>query len=165
MAQNVLTGDKEVMKVLKELSKPTARRRAMMTGLRESAKVAVKTVKAGIPSQYKGARRGVKWRALKVRESKEAAVKFGGVGKRKAGKKQRDADRPGVGLDAPNIHWAFLGTNDRRHKTTPFRFTGRMQALLDPVIVLVSPGVPTMVLKMREGAKKGVIKEVAKAKR
>lgn len=162
-ASDVLTGDKKVLRMLGKLAKPTARRRVMMAGLREAAKHGNKHVKSQIDSDEKEIRKAIKWRALKTTESKEAAVKFGaGVGKRKVSTKQREG-RPGVGIGVNNIHWWFMGTRARVNKNG--RSTGAMPAQEDPVIVLVSGAVPAMILLTREGAKKRLVKELAKAKR
>lgn len=161
-ASDVLTGDKKVLKTIAKLTKPTARRRAMMVGLREAAKHGNKYVKNQVSADNKEIRKAMKWRALKTTESKEAAVKFGaGVGKRKVSFKERDG-RPGVGISANNIHWWFMGT--RKRVTKSGKATGAMTPQEDPVIVMVSPAVPTMLILTREGAKKGLMKELAKAK-
>ncbi len=54
-----------------------------------------------------------------------AEAKIGaGVGKRAATSVQNRTGRPGVGIDARNVHWWFLGTKDRYTGTRRSR-TGR----------------------------------------
>jgi len=160
---SIITGDKQVLRILKHLQSPTARRRAMMSGLVPAGRVGAKHAKGQIPTEYKGVRAAMKSRAMKVRESKEAAVKIGaGVGKQRP-VKTRGANRPGVGISSANVHWWFLGTTQRQTKSG--KSTGAMPAQEDSVGLLMSGAASSMIIAARRGAKKGVDREVAKGKR
>jgi len=107
-------------------------RRICRKALAELAKTSVKKIKATIPGRVRGIRKAIKWRHKKARYSKYGPeVKVGaGVGKQKqtageATTTKNRKGRPGVGFDARNIHWWFLGTDKRYTGTKRVRRGGK----------------------------------------
>lgn len=88
-----------------------------------------------------------------------AEAKIGaGVGKRAATSVQNRTGRPGVGIDARNVHWWFLGTKDRYTGTRRSRtgrkdtgkrkrFTGKMPPQDRPISVLFNANGTVRVLR------------------
>ncbi len=88
-----------------------------------------------------------------------AEAKIGaGVGKRAATSVQNRTGRPGVGIDARNVHWWFLGTKDRYTGTKRSRtgrkdtgkrkrFTGKMPPQERPISVLFNANGTVRVLR------------------
>jgi len=100
--------------------------------LAEVGKFGVKKIKGQVPGRYRGVRKAIKWRQKKLRYNKgQPSVKIGaGVGKAKATgeattQKNNRQGRPGVGFDARNIHWWFLGTKQRTTGTKRKRVGGK----------------------------------------
>lgn len=118
---------KNVRRLQEALPKKIARK-----ALAEVGKVGVKKIKGEIPGRYRGIRRAIKWRQKKLRHNKgQPSIKIGaGVGKAKAQgeattQKNNREGRPGVGFDARNIHWWFLGTKQRTTGTKRKRIGGK----------------------------------------
>jgi hypothetical protein len=106
---------KNVRRLQEALPKKIARK-----ALAEVGKFGVKKIKGQVPGRYRGIRKAIKWRQKKLRYNKgQPSIKIGaGVGKAKAQgeattQKNNREGRPGVGFDARNIHWWFLGTKQR----------------------------------------------------
>ena len=100
--------------------------------LAEVGKLGVKKIKGEIPGRYRGVRKAIKWRQKKLRYNKgQPSIKIGaGVGKTRAQgeattQKNNREGRPGVGFDARNIHWWFLGTKQRTTGTKRKRIGGK----------------------------------------
>jgi hypothetical protein len=99
--------------------------------LAEVGKLGVKKVKGAIPGRYRGVRKAIKWRQMKLKFNRgQPSIKIGaGVGKARKGdattQKNDRSGRPGVGFDARNIHWWFLGTKQRTTGTKRKRIGGK----------------------------------------
>jgi len=100
--------------------------------LAEVGKFDAKKIKGQVPGRYRGVRKAIKWRQKKLRYNKgQPSIKIGaGVGKAKAQgeattQKNNREGRPGVGFDARNIHWWFLGTKQRTTGTKRKRVGGK----------------------------------------
>ena len=118
---------KNVRRLQEALPKKIARK-----ALAEVGKFGVKKIKGEIPGRYRGIRKAIKWRQKKLRYNKgQPSIKIGaGVGKTKAQgeattQKNNREGRPGVGFDARNIHWWFLGTKQRATGTKRKRIGGK----------------------------------------
>ena len=118
---------KNIRRLQDALPKKIARK-----ALAEVGKVGVKKIKGEIPGRYRGIRKAIKWRQKKLRYNKgQPSIKIGaGVGKAKAQgeattQKNNREGRPGVGFDARNIHWWFLGTKQRTTGTKRKRIGGK----------------------------------------
>ena len=118
---------KNVRRLQEALPKKIARK-----ALAEVGKLGVKKIKGEIPGRYRGIRKAIKWRQKKLRYNKgQPSIKIGaGVGKAKAQgeattQKNNREGRPGVGFDARNIHWWFLGTKQRTTGTKRKRIGGK----------------------------------------
>lgn len=112
---NAVQLKKNIQRLQKEFPRKICRK-----ALAEVAKTSVKKIKATVPGRVRGVRKAVKWRHKKARFTKAGPeVKVGaGVGKQKklaaeATSTKDRKGRPGVGIDAKNIHWWFLGTKKR----------------------------------------------------
>ena len=118
---------KNVRRLQEALPKKIARK-----ALAEVGKLGVKKIKGEIPGRYRGVRKAIKWRQKKLRYNKgQPSIKIGaGVGKAKVQgeattQKNNREGRPGVGFDARNIHWWFLGTKQRTTGTKRKRIGGK----------------------------------------
>ena len=160
---SVITGDKQLNKLLRTM-RGTAARRATNLGMRKAGQQLAKDIKATIPSRYKSVRKAVGWRNLKVREAPDGGAKVGGaVGKKKNKTTQKDRKgRKGVGIDARNIHWWFMGTGQRKTKTG--RRTGAMPPQGEPISVLASRKNSQTMGILRTWVWTGIKKEIAKGK-
>jgi hypothetical protein len=102
--------------------------------LAEVGKLGVKKVKGSIPGRYRGVRKAIKWRQMKLKFNRgQPSIKIGaGVGKARKGdattQKNDRSNRPGVGFGPQNIHWWFLGTRKRTTGTKRKR-AGRQKKL------------------------------------
>ncbi len=122
----IVTGDKQLEKRMAALSGKELRaasRKAIGKGLR----IVAKAMKAEVPSPYKDAKKAIGSRFNKKggpnRDQVQAKAGAGvGISKkamRKRAEKQKakrkeQGKKSGVGLGAPNIHWAILGTGLRK---------------------------------------------------
>ena len=118
---------KNVRRLQEALPKKIARK-----ALAEVGKFGVKKIKGQVPGRYRGIRKAIKWRQKKLRYNKgQPSIKIGaGVGKAKVQgeattQKNNREGRPGVGFDARNIHWWFLGTKQRTTGTKRKRIGGK----------------------------------------
>ena len=118
---------KNVRRLQEALPKKIARK-----ALAEVGKFGVKKIKGEVPGRYRGIRKAMKWRQKKLRYNKgQPSIKIGaGVGKAKVQgeattQKNNREGRPGVGFDARNIHWWFLGTKQRTTGTKRKRIGGK----------------------------------------
>lgn len=170
-------GVAEVLKVLDGLKLSIANKIAR-PALNKAASRGAKIVKAKIPSRYKSVRKAIGWRPGKAKYNQGVvSSKVGaGVGQNKkdgGGKRTirratstRDrTGRKGVGIDGRNVHWWFMGTDDRftgtkRAKGKTFigeargkritlknriekgnngqRYTGKMPAQEQPITVILN---------------------------
>lgn len=156
-----VSGVQELERAFRELSKGMANR-IVRPGLAKAGRLAVKKVKAAVPSRYKGVRKAIKSRSIKTKyNSGVAGVKVGGGVSRKRGEKQGDrSGKKGVGIGARNVHWWFLGTRQRRTKNG--RRTGRMPIMMDGVSDIVNQSKSEIVAIIRAGIKAGIDKEAAR---
>lgn len=139
-----VTGTDELHRQFERLRRGASRivRRAVSKSAQSSAsgirsRIANPSVRATIGS-----------RLAKTHGDSVAEAKIGAsVGKRAATSVQNRTGRPGVGIDARNVHWWFLGTKDRYTGTRRSRtgrkdtgkrkrFTGKMPAQERPISVL-----------------------------
>lgn len=118
---------KNVRRLQEALPKKIARK-----ALAEVGKFGVKKIKGQVPGRYRGIRKAIKWRQKKLKYNRgQPSIKIGaGVGKAKVQgeattQKNNREGRPGVGFDARNIHWWFLGTKQRTTGTKRKRIGGK----------------------------------------
>lgn len=176
VGRNIIEGDAELQRIFGYL-RQTAARRITTTGAAEAAKQLAKNVKASVPSRFKGARRAIGWRRLKVKEAPEGGAKIGGrvgrssrayVGKRAA---KRASNRKGVGIGAQNIHWLFQDVEHNPRWTGkrrgPVRYTGVMLSRtngIPSVSVTAQKSIGELKALFAQGARKQLTKEIAKGK-
>lgn len=124
----VVTGVRELDMLFNSLSKGMANRVAR-PALTKAGRLSVKIIKSTIPSTQKSIRKAIGSRSIKTKYNAGfAGVKVGaGVGVRKKAKTtvKRREGRKGVGFDASNIHWWFLGTDERMTGTKRKRVGGK----------------------------------------
>ena len=93
---SAVSGIAELEQAFKELSKGVANRIAR-PGLAKAGRLAVKKIKAEIPSRYKGVRKAIKSRSIKTKfNSGVAGVKVGAGVSRKRGEKSERSGEKGV---------------------------------------------------------------------
>lgn len=173
VGSNIVSGDKQISRILKQM-RTTAARRVTTAGAAEAAKQLAKKVKATIPSRFKGARKAVGWRRLKVREAEGGGAKIGGrVGRssRASARARNRENRKGVGISATNIHWFFEGVDHRPRYTGkrkgPRRYTGVMLSKtrgIPSVAATANKSIGELIALFRKGAQKQLAKEIAKGK-
>jgi hypothetical protein len=160
---SAVTGVAELDKVFRELSKGMANRIAR-PGLAKAGRLAVKKVKASIPSRYKTVRKAIKSRSVKTKfNGGVAGVKVGaGVARKRESDKDRSGKK-GVGIGARNVHWWFVGTGQRR--TRAGKRTGRMpkQAVGVSDVLMSARGELNEII--RRGIEKGIWKETVRQAR
>jgi hypothetical protein len=152
-----VTGIREFDAIISELSKG-GMNRVMRPAIRAACKFAAKQVKAKIPGRYKTVRKAINYRMLptKLNNGFVSGKVGAGVGKKsKAKLKPRKAGRKGVGISSANVHWWFLGTDQRTTGTKrasrrkgsngtrvptggKIRNTGRMPPQSQPVAQIVA---------------------------
>jgi len=159
-----ITGDARIKSILNSMRR-TAGRRSFTAGAANSAKALSKIIKSNVPSRYKGVRRSIGWRRLKLREARDGGAKVGGKTGRGAKAKQiaRSPDQKGAGISSRNVHWWFLGT-DVRATVNPARSTGEMAAQEDPVWQMAMANKSQLRKLFAEGAWKQIQKEIKKGK-
>jgi hypothetical protein len=181
---SAVSGIAELENVFKVLRKGVANRIAR-PGLAKAGRLAVKKIKAEIPSRFKGARKGIKSRSIKTkRNNGVAGVKIGvHVGQKNQNRGDAASNRKGkkgVGISMRNAHWIFAGTdsrwtgtkrvgghkrgrkNKRIYTGGVVRFTGRMKPQMHGVTSIVARSKSEMVALIREGIKTGIDKEAAR---
>lgn len=183
-------GVPELDRVFRELKKSVGNRIAG-PAIRRAASFGAKKVKAAIPSRYKGVRKATGWRSMKTKYNGGfVGAKVGaGVGKKKATTTSKDrTGRKGVGFDARNIHWWFMGTAERETGTKRKRVggkrgrggwkgtqtriatggirrrTGRMPPQTNPVQVILRANASGINEILRTWIDVGIKKEAARAK-
>jgi len=115
--------NRNLEKLRKEIPNKVARKALAKVG-----KQSVSIIKATIPGQYKSVRKAIGFRQLKLSANAgQPGIKIGaGVGRqRKATTTKNRQNRPGVGIDGRNVHWWFLGTDERFTGTKRIRVGGR----------------------------------------
>jgi hypothetical protein len=163
--------------------------RAMQPALNKAAQFGAKQVKASVPGRYKTVRKAIGWRAKKKRFNQgQPGAKIGaGVGRNRATTQKERKGRPGVGIDAANVHWWFLGTNVRftgtkrkrvggkrgrkgwKGKETridtgkPKANRGKMPAQSEPISVIVSRSAGGMKTIIRTWVAVGIKREAERA--
>lgn len=146
MIDATVDGMEQLQRVLSEIPEDISNK-ILRPALTKGSRIAVKAIKAEIPSRYKDVRKAVGFRVKKVKKSdKSIDAKVGAaVGKKsKSAKKQMGElerkygrKRPGVGITNQNVHWWFLGTAERTQRSTRRR-TGSMPAQSQPVSRIVA---------------------------
>lgn len=146
MIDATMKGMEQLQKVLSDIPADISNK-VLRPALTKASRVAVKAIKAEIPSRYKEVRKAIGFRVRKAKKKDKAVdAKVGAaVGKRsKSVKKQMGElerqygrNRPGVGITSRNVHWWFIGTAERTQKTTKRR-TGRMPSQSQPVSRIVA---------------------------
>lgn len=155
-----VAGLADLERVFKELKRGVANR-IVRPGLSKAGRLAVKKIKAQIPSRYKHVRKAIKSRSLKTKQNNGVAgVKVGAGVSRKRGEKQDRSGKKGVGIGARNVHWWFLGTKQRRTKAG--KRTGRMPVMQDGVTEILNSARSELVAVIRAGIKTGIEKEAAR---
>lgn len=123
----LITGDKELDAALQRLKLGTANKVAR-PALAKGARVLLKNMKGRVPPDKKYIKRalGMVVDAKGGEKKDEQRAKVGaGVGKSsKVEAKRSGKNTGGVGIGGPNVHWALLGTGQR--KTESGRSTGAM---------------------------------------
>ena len=159
MAGSIIEGDKKLLKTLKKM-RTTAARRVMSAGASKAAQVLANAAKAEVTSKFKGAKKGIGHKKLKVSEAPDGGAKVGSkVGR--SGKvaakdnarlrKKGRGGKPGVGIGPANTHWLFLGSKDRRTKN-PKRNTGRFSAYARPMQKIAASNRSGMLAAFKKGA-------------
>ncbi len=163
-----VTGDKELLRELASIRKAVRLHTRKATS--KASSFGAKSVKAKI--QNRSVKKAIGWRLMKSTETGgEIVGKIGGaVGKKKravrkaARKRGARATGDGVGIDARNVHWWFLGTAKRftgtkrvgAHRTgntkrkltgKSVRYTGKMPAQDRPISVLIDNAGTVQVLR------------------
>jgi hypothetical protein len=157
-----LTGVKELDKALKALGDSKIKKVAR-SAISKAMRVVAKHIKQQIPPKYKGLKKAIGSRFAKPKTGSNKHITMAragaAVGVKKAQQnaqaeqeKQRrqGQKKPGVGLSAANIHWAILGTGQRKTGTkrkrsrgktigrvstgNPVRPTGRMPDILRGIV-------------------------------
>lgn len=127
-----ISGTEKLLKNMDALGK-AAKNKVAKKAITEGVKLAAKIVKQSIPGKYKGVRKSIGYSFKKPRSGKFKDIVFAKAG---AGagmsKKKREktttkvrGGRKGVGFDARNIHWWFLGTQERTTGTKRTRRGGK----------------------------------------
>lgn len=167
MTASIVQGDKKLVRTLKAM-RTTAARRVMSDGAAKAAKVLAKAAKAEVPSRFKGAKKGLGWKKLKVKDAPDGGAKVGSKVGRTGKKAKADNARlrakgrggkKGVGFGSSNVHWLLLGTKQRMTKTTR-RNTGRFPAQMRPMMAIAQSNRSQMFSAFKKGAWARFQKEV-----
>lgn len=182
-----LTGVKDLDKALKELAGSKVKKIAR-SAISKGMRVLAKAIKQQIPPKYKSAKKAIGSRFSKAKggESKgQVQAKVGAaVGMPKFRKKKGAWEKnkqhvaskhsgSGVGISAANIHWAILGTSERKtgsrtRKTrkgvlkskptgNPVRSTGRMPAILAGIVKRgIAAGESAAITSILDRLRKGI---------
>jgi hypothetical protein len=180
-----VAGLADLENVFKQLRKGVANR-IVRPGLAKAGRLAVKRVKAAIPSRFKKVRKAIKSKNLKTKyNGGVAGVKLGfGVGKKKSNARPKSrSKRKGVGIDYRNGHWIFIGTDhrftgtarigghqrgrkNRRYFTGKVvRYTGRVDRQVEGVASIVRRSKDEIFRLIRTGIEAGIEKESARLAR
>lgn len=156
-----VSGFEDLDRVFRELSKGMANRIAR-PALGKAGRLAVKKVKATIPSRYKEIRKSIKSRSIKTKYNGGFAGNKVGAGvsrKRETSRKNRSG-RKGVGIGARNVHWWFVGTGERRTKAG--KRTGRMPKQAVGVSEVVGAARGEIAAILKTNIETGIEKEAAR---
>ena len=158
---SAVSGVAELDKLFRELSKGVANKIAR-PGLQKAGRLAVKKVKASIPSRNKSIRKAIKSRSVKTKYNGGfAGVKVGaGVSRKKETEKKSRDGKKGVGIGARNVHWWFVGTGERKTKTG--KRTGRMPKQAVGVSEVLLSAKSELNEVIRRGIEKGIWKETVR---
>lgn len=177
----IVSGLPELERVFREFKLSGANRIAR-PAINKAASLGAKYVKTQIPSRYKTVRKAIGWRSVKTKfNSGIVGAKVGAaVGKhRKAQLKERNG-RKGVGIDIGNIHWWFLGTEDRytgqrRIKTrtgvrivktgNKKRYTGKMKPQTEPMEKLLAGAKGSLRQAIIDTLKKSIPRELERIRK
>jgi hypothetical protein len=126
MISGSITGDKALDRKLKRLA-TSGQRKILRSALGKGLTVLGRGIRNAIDPDQKSAKKTVGSRNKKNKKTGLHEAKVGlGVGKHSKSKKQRDSNRPGVGISKNNIHWLVLGTKERKREKGKGGSTGRM---------------------------------------
>lgn len=129
-AVRLVTGDKQIDKMLSQIGDIATANRIARSGLTKAVRVIVKGMKAEVPASAKSVKKTMKGYVKQGKKKGVTLAKAGAVGKQVDGTKDR-AGKEGVGIASPNVHWFLIGTKRRRPKkkrvmkTSLGRFMGR----------------------------------------
>ncbi len=142
-------------------------------GLAKGVRVAVKKIKAEVPSTQKHLRKAIGGYVKKQKRGANKGIveaKAGAaVGKKKAAQTSEAAaakasrgKRGGVGISAANIHWYIMGTGDRvRTRVNPGQRSGKMPA--NPIVQrAMATGKGPVLAAVKDGVMDGIAREAAK---
>lgn len=158
---SAVLGFEDLDRVFRELSKGMANRIARPE-LAKAGRLAVKKVKASIPSRYKEIKKAIKSRSIKTKYNGGFAGNKVGAGvsrKKETDKKNRDG-RKGVGIGARNVHWWFVGTAERRTKAG--KRTGRMPKQAIGVSTVIAAARSEIAALLKTNIETGIEKEAAR---
>ena len=158
---SAVSGFEDLDRVFRELSKGMANRIAR-PALGKAGRLAVKKVKATIPSRYKEIRKSIKSRSIKTKYNGGFAGNKVGAGvsrKRETSPKERSGKK-GVGIGARNVHWWFVGTGERRTKSG--KRTGRMPKQAIGVSEVVGAAKSEIAAILKNNIETGIEKEAAR---
>lgn len=116
--------NKKIQKLIAKGSKSASR-----AGISKGMTIIARGIRKAIPPKQKSVKKTVGQRFNKTKGKHKIDAKVGlGVGKKSKSKKERDPNRPGVGISKENVHWWELGTANRTRTTKDGRdvSTGRM---------------------------------------
>lgn len=138
----LMTGVAELDKKLEGLKLGAANKIAR-PALSKAARFLLKKVKAGVPPQYKDAKRAlgmvVDAKGGKSRNQQRAKV-GASVGKASKAVAKGDRTKPGVGIGGNNLHWFILGADGRsqggssRIQKTTKKSTGVMKPVMPGLV-------------------------------
>lgn len=119
-----LFGLQQVQELIKDMTKSQGKK-IMRASLLAGARVIRNKARSRLPAQFKEAKRDIRIKNQKAKPTAPVRVKIGFAVKmtkvqQKAQHDKIHATRPkgrGVGISGANIHWAVLGTKERRHKS------------------------------------------------
>jgi hypothetical protein len=160
VATRILTGDKEIDKILAGIGEVGRANRVARSGLSKAIRVIVKGMKSEVPSSAKSVKKAIKGYVRKNKRKGFTEAKVGAVGKQTGNTKDRGS-KEGVGIGSPNVHWFILGTDKRRPKkkkvmkTSLGRFMGKEVAEM-PAHPVVKEGWAKTSADARRVLKKGI---------
>jgi hypothetical protein len=98
---------------------------ATRAGFSKGMTIIARGIRNAVPPKAKSVKKAVGQRFNKTKGKHKISAKVGlGVGKRTKSKKERNPNRPGVGISKVNVHWWELGTKKRT--TEKGKSTGKM---------------------------------------
>lgn len=120
--QAILTGVEELDAMLKAVGTKVGNRAARAV-LAKAVRLAVKKIKAKVPSSQKSVRKAIGGNVKKRKGGADRGLTTAKAGaavgmKSKARLKSKRGGKPGVGIGPENVHWFILGTDERTVKST-----------------------------------------------